>query len=92
MAKTAQSSRETANMRINLPVEVRRNQGRLGGDKCPGRRGVIIDENPLGRQCEGIRWKCKDRGGLWVVRIEAKGQAGECTEAFWGDELAEIQP
>lgn len=74
-------------LKIGDAVVVRRNQGRLGGDKCPGRIGVIIDENPLGRPSQGIGWKRRDRGGLWTVRLNPRGKSGEREESFWGDEL-----
>lgn len=64
-----------------LPVQVRRDQKRMGGMKCPGREGVVVSENTFGRNSPG---------GLWNVRLDATKRAGERIDTFWGTELDKI--
>lgn len=62
---------------IGKHVVVRHNQRRLGGDKYPGRKGIVVDENTLGRS----------DGGLWYVRLFPTSRAKERIESFWSRDL-----
>jgi len=64
-----------------MAVQVRRDQKRMGGMKCPGREGVVVSENTFGRNSPG---------GLWNVRLDATKRAGERIDTFWGTELDKI--
>ncbi len=66
---------------LGCEVLVRHNQRRLGGDKYPGRKGVVIEENRLGRS----------DGGLWYVRLHPTTRAKERVETFWTRDLDVIE-
>lgn len=83
------SAAEKSNLRtavneiaIDKEVIARYNQRRLGGDKYPGRTGIVIEENFHGRS----------DGGLWYVKLYATSRAKERLETFWSRDLILVTP
>ena len=62
---------------IGSRVGVKHKQDLLGGPKYPGRTGVVVRENVLGRS----------DGGLWYVQLDATQRAKVRVELFYSKEL-----
>ncbi|MBK6742579.1 MAG: hypothetical protein IPG66_06185 [Hydrogenophilales bacterium] len=68
-------------IRIGVKVVVKREQNQLlGGPKYPGRTGIVVRENSLGR----------NMGGLWYVALEATRRAKPRIELFCSRELERV--
>lgn len=66
-----------ASIAIGARVMVKREQDRLGGPQYPGRVGIVVRENPFGR----------DSGGYWYVQLEATRRAKQRIALFCTKEL-----
>ncbi len=74
---------ENANQSESMPngtrVRVKKNQGRLGGDKYPGRFGVIARLHPFDKP---------ER--LYYVDLEPTNRAQARRETFWEKNLIDL--
>ena len=68
---------EASTIAIGARVMVKRKQDRLGGPQYPGRIGIVVRENPFGR----------DSGGYWYVQLEATRRAKQRIALFGAKEL-----
>lgn len=66
---------------LNVRVEVKRVQQRLGSPKYPGRQGTVVRENMLGRD---------KHGSLWYVLLDATKRSKAREETFWTHDLIEL--
>ncbi len=68
---------ESSTIAIGARVMVKREQDRLGGPQYPGRIGIVVRENPFGREI----------GGYWYVQLEATRRAKQRIALFCANEL-----
>lgn len=68
---------ESSNIAIGAKVMVKRKQDRLGGPQFPGRIGIVVRENPFGRES----------GGYWYVQLEATRRAKQRISLFCAKDL-----
>ena len=68
---------EASTIAIGARVMVKRKQDRLGGPQYPGRVGVVVRENPFGRES----------GGYWYVQLEATSRAMQRIALFCAKDL-----